>query len=208
MKFKKVAITGHLSGIGQSFYEYFKNISIVKGFDILEGYNINVDFEKIIEESLDCDLFINNATDNDNPDAQANLARRWADAHKNNQFFILQISSITTRQPLPLSAPKALKLYALGKEQLEYIHNKINVEEHTICKSIVISPGIVDTPRHKIFDELISSLYNTLKDNNSLLTPEDIVDITVKNLEMINERYFPSIVEICNRKLYIPNHLS
>ena len=49
MKFKKVAITGHLSGIGQEFYNYFKNISIVKGFDIIEGFDIIKDSEKIIE---------------------------------------------------------------------------------------------------------------------------------------------------------------
>jgi NAD(P)-dependent dehydrogenase (short-subunit alcohol dehydrogenase family) len=196
MKFKKVAITGHLTGIGQSFYKYFKKISIVKGFDIIEGYDIEYDAEKIIEESLDCDLFINNAcTDTNN--AQAELASLWAKKHKSDPFFILQISSVAVRQ-LPISAPEALKLYTTGKEALESVHSKTNIEENNVCRSIVISPGIVDTPRHARSDELIVSLYNNLKDNNGLITSEDIVDVTIKNLEMINERYFPSMIEIYN----------
>ena len=153
-------------------------------------------------------MFINNASAVDAPDAQANLARRWADVHKHDPFFILQISSITARQPIPVSAPESLKLYAVGKKQLEYIHNKINIEEDNVCKSIVISPGIVDTPKHNTFDELIFSLYSILKDNNGLLTSEDVVGITVKNLKLINDRYFPSVIEIYNRKLYLPKHLS
>jgi hypothetical protein len=203
MKFKKVAITGHLTGIGQSFYNYFKNTSVVKGFDIVEGYDIGCDAEKIIEESADCDLFINNAC-TDTTNAQAELASLWAKKHKNDPFFILQISSVAVRQ-IPLTAPEPLKLYTTGKIELENVHNKINIEENNVCRSIVISPGIVETPRHVRSDELIVSLYNTLKDSNSLIMPEDVVDVTVKNLEMINDRYFSSIIEIYNRKLYLPN---
>ena len=194
--FKKVAVTGHAAGIGKSFYDYFSRISEVKGFDIVNGYNIETP-EKILEESRNCDLFINNACSDVNS-SQAQLAEQWFNLHRNDPYFIIHISSILVKTDIVL--PEPLRLYTDAKKKVEEIHNKINIESCN-CRSIVVSPGIVDTPRVKRFDPLILSVYSKLKDNNSLLTADDVMYATVKNLEMINERYFPSLIEISNRKL-------
>jgi hypothetical protein len=59
----KCIITGHSSGLGKYLYEYFKD----KGWDVVgmsrsNGYDISLDRTKIINQSLDADLFINNAS--------------------------------------------------------------------------------------------------------------------------------------------------
>jgi len=58
----KYSITGHTAGIGKRLYERLSPDAI--GFSLSSGYditNIN-DRKKIILESGDCDVFINNAT--------------------------------------------------------------------------------------------------------------------------------------------------
>ena len=58
----KIAITGHTHGIGKRAYD--RLCPNIIGFSRSNGYDItNLDDRKrIIEESKDCDIFINNAT--------------------------------------------------------------------------------------------------------------------------------------------------
>jgi NADP-dependent 3-hydroxy acid dehydrogenase YdfG len=202
MKFKKVAITGHNQGIGKSFFDYYKNKCEVKGFDLSNGYDITVDAQKIIAESMDFDLFINNASAV-NSNAQATLADLWYQSHKTDHFFILQISSASVRMQLP-EFPDGLKMYIKNKIELESVHNKINLTNNS-CKSITVSPGIVETSRVNVFDDVTHNIYLNCKKENSLLHPADIVDVTIKNLDAITDRYFPSLIEICNSKIIYNN---
>jgi NAD(P)-dependent dehydrogenase (short-subunit alcohol dehydrogenase family) len=58
----KIAITGHTSGIGKAIYNDFPPSEVV-GFSRENGYDITDVFhrDKIIKETQDCDVFINNA---------------------------------------------------------------------------------------------------------------------------------------------------
>jgi hypothetical protein len=60
---KKIIITGHTSGIGKAIYDKFKEISCreIVGMSRSNGYDIDTDFDKIVEEASGCELFINNA---------------------------------------------------------------------------------------------------------------------------------------------------
>lgn len=59
----KCVITGHSSGIGKALFEhYLKKGHDVVGMSRSNGYDISKNQDKIIHESLDADLFINNAT--------------------------------------------------------------------------------------------------------------------------------------------------
>lgn len=60
---KKIIITGHTSGIGKAIYDKFKEISCreIVGMSRSNGYDIDKDFNKIVEEATGCELFINNA---------------------------------------------------------------------------------------------------------------------------------------------------
>lgn len=57
----KYAITGHTQGVGRRAFERLS--PNVKGFSLSTGYDINnfEDRRRIISESWDCDIFINNA---------------------------------------------------------------------------------------------------------------------------------------------------
>lgn len=60
----KVAITGHTRGIGLEIFNYFQSQGHeCVGFSRSNGYDISKveDRGKIVEETLDCDIFVNNA---------------------------------------------------------------------------------------------------------------------------------------------------
>lgn len=79
----KYAITGHSQGIGKCLFE--KMSPNVIGFSRSNGYDINSkeDRMRIIEQSKDCDIFINNAESNF---AQTylliELFKEWKDTNK------------------------------------------------------------------------------------------------------------------------------
>ena len=57
----KVRITGHTKGLGQSLYNHFK-----EKFEDVVGFDSSSTVDQIIEQSKNCDLFINNTYTADN----------------------------------------------------------------------------------------------------------------------------------------------
>ena len=57
----KVRITGHTKGLGKSLYNYFKD-----KFEDVIGFDSSNTVDEIIEQSKNCDLFINNTYTADN----------------------------------------------------------------------------------------------------------------------------------------------
>ena len=60
---KRIVITGHTSGIGKSIYDALKQDSCreIVGLSRSNGYDIDKDFDRVVEEASGCELFINNA---------------------------------------------------------------------------------------------------------------------------------------------------
>lgn len=58
---KLVCITGHTRGLGKELADIYTAMNFdVKGFSRSNGYHIEKDIDKIVNESVGCDLFINN----------------------------------------------------------------------------------------------------------------------------------------------------
>ena len=59
----KIVITGHTSGIGKEIYDKFKEVSCreIIGMSRSNGYDIEHNFDKIVEEATGAEMFINNA---------------------------------------------------------------------------------------------------------------------------------------------------
>lgn len=199
MKFKKVAITGHKSGIGKRFYEHFDRIVPTLGFDIIDGYNIATKYDEIIDKTKDCDLFINNACGEGNF-SQSKLAEKWFQINNKNKFFILNVGSIVTKIDMKFSLP--LKMYYDSKKRLEEIHYKINFSG-SFCKSIIVSPGIVDTEKVKKFDNKTLEVYNHLSSVDGLMNVDDVLNATLLNLQLITEKHFISYIEVINTKMHL-----
>jgi hypothetical protein len=60
---KKIIITGHTQGLGKAIYDKFTEISCreIVGMSRTNGYDIEKDFDRIVEEASGAELFINNA---------------------------------------------------------------------------------------------------------------------------------------------------
>ena len=60
---KKIVITGHTSGIGKAIFDKFTEVSCheIIGMSRSNGYDIEKDFDKVVEEAAGAEIFINNA---------------------------------------------------------------------------------------------------------------------------------------------------
>lgn len=198
---KKVAITGHTSGIGKGLFDYFqKQNCVVKGFSLDNGFDIaereNVD--RIVELTWDCDLFINNAYHHYQ---QVAIAKLWQQQHWSDPHFIINISSIAA-EPLANIPEEFPWLTEYGNEK--YALNKVSWDINhsgSKCKSIIVMPGIVQTNFYNPYDTEEHNgleLYNKVKDTGSIITVEDLTKTIDLVLQSINGRNFISSITVLN----------
>jgi len=59
----KIVITGHTKGIGKAIFDKFTEVSCheIIGMSRSNGYDIEKDFDKIVQEATGAEIFINNA---------------------------------------------------------------------------------------------------------------------------------------------------
>jgi hypothetical protein len=59
----KIVITGHTHGLGKAIYDKFTEVSCheIVGLSRSNGYDIDADFDKVVEEASGAEIFINNA---------------------------------------------------------------------------------------------------------------------------------------------------
>jgi NADP-dependent 3-hydroxy acid dehydrogenase YdfG len=111
------AITGHTQGIGKALFERLSPNVI--GFSRSTGYNINskADRSRIIEESKDCDIFINNAYSSFGQVSMLiDLFLEWKDLDKK----IINVGSRAAEHALPKKKIHLLE-YSSQKKALKVI---------------------------------------------------------------------------------------
>jgi nucleoside-diphosphate-sugar epimerase len=117
----KIAITGHTKGIGFAFAEMYQEQGHeVIGFSSSTGYNISIDADrkKIVQESQDVDIFINNAHAwNQDDFAETTLLFKLWESWQGQKKTIVNIgSSLTMRWE---KGPDATISYRSAKKTLE-----------------------------------------------------------------------------------------
>lgn len=135
-----VAVTGHTSGIGEQLFNHY--FPTAHGFSRSNGYDIDKpeDRKRMIDESADCDVFINSAY-TWNTMSQTVLMYELFDQWKDQDKLIVSIGSNTTdgikKHAQPYTAGKA----ALDKacEQLSNLNKP--------CRVANIKFGYVGTER-------------------------------------------------------------
>jgi NAD(P)-dependent dehydrogenase (short-subunit alcohol dehydrogenase family) len=154
----KIAITGHTKGIGRAIADLYDADEVI-GFSRSNGYNISEAgvVSKIIAESLDCDVFINNAHyEFTQCDLLSEIFKHWKDDPSKT------IVNIISRARYGLGSAK---YYGQTKMEL-YAKAKSFMFSDKRCRIININPGYVKT----------DMVAHVSKDFN-MLTPEQLANM-------------------------------
>jgi len=118
----KVVITGHTYGIGKALYDSFKAAEWeVVGLSRSNGYDIDADFDKVVEAATGADLFINNAY-------RDKQQTRLVHALKNKVKKMIVMGSVSRLYPELIHT--------------DYVHDKQELAE--ACRLISIDPNGID----------------------------------------------------------------
>ena len=150
----KIAITGHTKGIGKAIADLYPNVI---GFSRSNGYDISKldTIENIIKQSLDCDVFINNAYYNLHQTVLfEKLLTHW---FNNGEKTIVNINS-----KAKYNSPNGQN-YGLHKKELYAASLKAIRNVDRKCRVININPGYVKTDR-----------VMHLADTTNMLTPDQL----------------------------------
>lgn len=158
---KKIIITGHTNGIGKAIYDKFKEISCreIVGMSRSNGYDIDKDFDKIVEEASGCELFINNAYRD-----QQQL--KLLDALKDKVDMMVVMGSVSRFYPelIPTqyvhdkqALAEACRLISLNPNGIPLLHLDLGFIEGTIVDSNDPTAFVSDynTPKDDIVDTII-----------------------------------------------------
>ena len=119
----KVVITGHTWGIGKALYENFQTYGgwEVVGLSRSNGYDIDADFDKVVEAASGCFLFINNAY-------RDKQQTKLVHALKNKVNKMVVMGSVSRQYPELIHT--------------DYIHDKQELAE--ACRLTSIDPNGID----------------------------------------------------------------
>lgn len=202
MNITKIAITGHSKGIGKKLYEHLSEKYQVIGFSRANGYDISKqeDVDRIINESLDCDVFINNAY---HYDQQTVIAKQWNDAHIDKEHFIINVSTLASdpmfdvATKLPHLVPYAEEKHRLNKQTFD-ICDRLNGK----CKAMSLLLGIVETGfenPYGIDPENLLEHYADFKKRGVLIDVADVANAVDAMLNSIKSNCFIYSVSLLNR---------
>ena len=139
----KIALTGHTSGIGKALYDILSQEHEVVCFSRSNGYDIKYDItiEKIVQGSLDCDVFINNAYYSL---AQVNILNRlWKFWARDKSKTIVNISSLSKYPGISGNASG----YSAHKAALSHQAFLLMFKGNRKCRMINVNPGYVESKR-------------------------------------------------------------
>ena len=118
----KVVITGHTYGIGKALYDSFKSAEWeVVGLSRSNGYDIDKNFDRVVEAATGADLFINNAY-------RDKQQTKLVHALKNKVKKMVVMGSVSRHYPELIHT--------------DYVHDKQQLAE--ACRLVSIDPNGID----------------------------------------------------------------
>jgi len=137
----KIALTGHTSGIGKALYDILSKDHEVVCFSRTNGYDISKTriIDDIVQESLECDVFINNAYYSL---AQVNILNRlWYFWKRDKSKTIVNISSLSKYPGVSGNQSG----YSAHKAALSHQAFLLMFKTPRKCRMINVNPGYVET---------------------------------------------------------------
>ena len=165
----KVAITGHLSGLGKELYTRIPN-SV--GFDKGSHHDIK-DPDPWIESLLSCDVFINNAYDGFH---QVNMLEQVFLKWMNENKTIINISSTASEIK---HINYQMGFYPIHKKALDEACMRLQHIEKK-CRVVNIKIGWMDTPMTEGFDTAKLPVDNVATKIINVMNDKDITSITIE----------------------------
>ena len=179
----KIAITGHTNGIGLGLYNYFIDQGHeVLGFSRSNGYIMPTANQQILEQIIDCDIFINNS---EPISSQTFFLKQlwplWWDKEKT----IIIIGSVLAKI---VSVEKEFYSSQRDKKILDFESRKVSFDMKSGRKCVITSihPSFVKTNLHSEYGIPDAPEEVTL----SVQEVVDIVDMILKSPVVIEEIVF------------------
>jgi len=154
---KTVSVTGASKGIGKGIVDLLKlNQYSVLEFDIERDISVPENRQYIVNESKDCDVFINNAwAGASSPESQLNMFQDFVTAwHDDKDRHIINIGSLMKSSPqwnvqtgtLQYSdSARRSNIYRMSKKDLYKQTIKNNLDASILCKMSIAQPGFTET---------------------------------------------------------------
>lgn len=155
----KIAITGHSKGIGKAIAEHYSDHTVL-GFSRSNGYDItnNADTNNIVRESIDADVFVNNAYSGlSQLDLFEKIYTRWRGCEDKT---IVNVVSRT------IYNPPNKKEYTLHKKTFRKRLVEVMMDPDKRCRIININPGYVST-----------DMTASVQDQFKMMSPAQIAEI-------------------------------
>ena len=188
----KIAITGHTKGIGKSLYDKFEGQGhTVIGFSASTGFDIGdpITIKEILDFSLDCDIFINNAY---HPTGQTLLLKAFLSSWNGTDKLIINICSKSALVPAEgEEGVEDIRPWLRKGWMADYIASK--KEQNKILRSRIfkntprtlnVLTGIVDTNMALIFDsgklkspDVADLIYELVEYSDKISIQEIVIDV-------------------------------
>lgn len=184
---KKISLTGHTKGIGKGIVDLLSSDYEILGFSRSNGYDISNenDRNRILEESSNCDVFINNTYVQD---AQALMFdmfyHKW---YHDSTKTIININTVALYLNKPLVDNP---MYSEYKKELHNLTIQRFLDRNVRCKIISVNPGFVETD---MLEPLIANR-NILP--NEMLSPVEFAE----NIKWLLS--LPSNIEVCDLSVH------
>lgn len=149
---KRIAITGHCSGIGKAVADILSVKNEVIGFSRTNDFDLSdkQKYNKFIEIVKTCDIVFNNAYSPENRFLQTEVINDFIDhAFMDSSKLIVTMGSMSkyVSKPIP-----TYTRYASSKILIDDTINRLKDSGHK-CGLVVVSPGWVKTPMYDSFKE-------------------------------------------------------
>jgi hypothetical protein len=156
----KVVITGHTYGLGKALYDSFKSAEWeVVGLSRSNGYDIDANFDQVVEAAIGADLFINNAY-------RDKQQTRLVHALKNKVKKMVVMGSVSRHYPELIHTDyvhdkqelaEACRLVSLNPNGIPLLHLDLGFIEGTTVEGDDPSAFVSDytTPKDDIVDTII-----------------------------------------------------
>ncbi len=186
----KVAITGHTKGIGSALYDQFTSRGHdVLGFSRSNGYDIDLEDTriKIISQSLDCDIFVNNAYSFTSQCLLLqDIIKAWTDQRK----IIVNIDSKSIFAPV---VPNFMQQYVDDKKRQHEIVQALKFKANPYVMELIL--GLVETDMAEVFvakklsaSDVAALVVDIIEKKDTLYVQELVLDVPFQDWKNIQQK--------------------